>query len=130
MGDKKIAFQVLGHCLITKAWLHTHGWDVDGRCGCGELGDIKHRIEGCMGSVGASTARLWEILKESKEIPDSRPHKEEGFTCWMNGVRVRPRGLRLGPGFGHLLGWLCLFPQMDEIGLGCGSSGPGSEDKH
>ena len=72
LGDKKVALQILGKSLVTNSWLHTHGWDVAGKCSCGQLDVIQHRVSGCHRARGSDLANSWTNMNEAPTTPAPR----------------------------------------------------------
>ncbi len=124
LSDKKVALQILGKSLVTNSWLHTHGWDVAGKCSCGQVDDIQHRISGCHRARGSDLDTFWANMRKAQNIPDPRPVKEEGFICFINGERVAAKDFSWDRNLPIFTDGSVAFPRWTRLSAGAGGSRP------
>jgi hypothetical protein len=85
--ERALAYQLLAGVAPTGQWYHEHGWCSNGKCGCGNMDTIQHRLGGCDQREACpygtkSYVDFW-LLVSMPEVP-ARRHPE-GFNLCMDG---------------------------------------------
>ncbi len=102
--------------------MHTHRWEVAGKCSCGSLDDIQHRISGCHRARGSDLEEFWANMKKAQNIPDPRPVKEEGFICFINGERVAAKDFSWDKNLPIFTYGSVAFPRWTRLSAGAGAA--------
>ena len=72
---RAIAVQLLAGTVPTGSWLSAHGWCTEGRCACGEVDTLAHRLAGCSERAGCplrgvrSYKDFWSLL-DTPPLPE------------------------------------------------------------